>query len=587
LAAGYRQDGGVAVDSKLAVPERWRAQSRHLPVIVALLTALYGVHSIVVAVRPDDDDRWNSLEDFIPLPASASAVAITAASGLLMVFLAHGLYRRKRRAWRMAVALSGFLIVAHVVKTFHLGAAIAALVLLIILIAARREFYAQGDPTTRLLAIRAFLVITGAGFGAGLLMLELYHHRVQGSPSFTERATTVLLGMIGMGGPVRYVNERTDWLVSSVLAGFGILAAVVTLYLALRPQEPRPRLTSDDEKQLRTLLERQGHRDSLGYFALRADKSVVWSPTGKAGVSYRVLFGVGLASGDPIGDPEAWPGAIAPFLELCRQHAWVPAVVGCSAQAGTVYRRHGLHVLEIGDEAIVDAENFRLDGRSMRNVRQAVKRVARAGYVAEVRRQRDVPPAELVEMARVADAWREGNTERGFSMALGRFADPADADCVVVTARHDGILRALLNFAPWGPDGLSLDLMRRDRSADNGLNEFLITELLAACPDLGVRRVSLNFAMFRAALERGEQLGAGPVSKLWSRTLLFASRWWQIESLYRFNAKFGPQWLPRYICFPDTVSLARIAVATLEAEAFWRRPRPFRSLGGREHLGRG
>ncbi len=574
----------MATDSKAAVPGRWRAPSRHLPVLVAFLTAFYGVHSIVVALRPDNDDGWQSLQDFIPLPASASAVAITAASGLLLVFLAHGLYRRKRRAWRLAVALCAFLMVAHVVKTFQLMAAIAALVLLVILVISRRQFYAQGDPTTRWLAVRAFLLITGSGFGAGLLMLELYARRVVGDPSFVERAWTVLLGMVGITGPVRYVNERTDWLVSSVLAGFGILAAVVTIYLALRPQEPTPRLTSEDESRLRALLERQGRRDSLGYFALRADKSVVWSPTGKAGVSYRVVFGVGLASGDPIGDPEAWPGAIEPFLELCRQHAWVPAVVGCSAQAGTAYRRHGLRVLEIGDEAIVDAQSFSLDGRSMRNVRQAVKRVARAGYTAEVRRQRDVSPAELAEMARVADAWREGNTERGFSMALGRFADPADAECVVVIARHDGILRALLNFAPWGSDGLSLDLMRRDRGADNGLNEFLITELLAACPELGVQRVSLNFAMFRAALERGERLGAGPVSKLWSRTLVFASRWWQIESLYRFNDKFGPEWLPRYICYPDTVALARIAVATLEAEAFWRRPRPFRALGSREHL---
>jgi lysyl-tRNA synthetase class 2 len=223
----------------------------------------------------------------------------------------------------------------------------------------------------------------------------------------------------------------------------------------------------------------------------------------------------------------------------------------------------------------------------MRNVRQAVKRVERAGYSAQVRRQHELPPEELAEIARTADHWRGGSTERGFSMALGRFGDPGDADCVVVTAHLDGQLRALLNFVPWGPDGLSLDLMRRDRTADNGLNEFLITEMLQACERLGVKRVSLNFAMFRAAIERGERLGAGPVSKGWSRLLLFASRWWQIESLYRFNAKFGASWAPRYICYAAPWSLARIAVATMEAEAFWRRPHPFQVLAGRQPLGYG
>ena len=49
-------------------------------------------------------------------------------------------------------------------------------------------------------------------------------------------------------------------------------------------------------------------------------------------------------------------------------------------------------------------------------------------------------------------------------MALGRLGDPADGRCVMVECRDaQGELRALLSFVPWGPHGLSLDLMRRDR----------------------------------------------------------------------------------------------------------------------------
>ena len=110
--------------------------------------------------------------------------------------------------------------------------------------------------------------------------------------------------------------------------------------------------------------------------------------------------------------------------------------------------------------------------------------------------------------------------------------------------------------------------MRRDRSADAGLNELLIVAALQAAPDLGVQRVSLNFAAFRAALERGERLGAGPISRAWRGLLLFASRWFQIESLYRFNAKFAPRWEPRFLVYPAAGDLPRIGVAALEAEAF-------------------
>src|SRR5207244_1500676 len=222
---------------------------------------------------------------------------------------------------------------------------------------------------------------------------------------------------------------------------------------------------------------------------------------------------------------------------------------------------------------------FSLEGRAMRGVRQAVRRVERAGYTVQVRRAKDVPPDAFAELLRVAAAWRGGAVERGFSMALSRLGDPTDGDCVMVTAHQNGALRGLLNFVPWGRDGLSLDLMRRDRGSDNGLNEYMIVKLIqAAAPDLHVKRLSLNFAVFRSALERGEKIGAGYFLRMWRGLLVFVSRWFQIESLYRFNVKFRPDWEPRFISFPSTRDLPRIAFAALEAEAFLVRPKPLQRL---------
>jgi lysyl-tRNA synthetase class 2 len=282
-----------------------------------------------------------------------------------------------------------------------------------------------------------------------------------------------------------------------------------------------------------------------------------------------VLSGVMLAAGDPIGDPEAWPGAIHAFLDEAARHAWVPAVMGCGELGAEVWCREGsLTALELGDEAIVDVDGFSLEGRAMRNVRQMVSRVCRHGYVADFRRTGDVPRAELDKLIRQADSWRGNPTERGFSMALGRVGGCDDGRCVIATATEHGDLRAILHFVPWGTDGLSLDLMRRDRDAQPGLNDFLIVETIKHAHELGVRRISLNFAAFRSALERGERIGAGPVIRAWRRILLFMSRWFQIESLYKFNAKFCPDWVPRFMVFPSTRDTPRIGLAALEAEAF-------------------
>ncbi|MCO8307697.1 phosphatidylglycerol lysyltransferase domain-containing protein, partial [Streptomyces sp. RKCA744] len=294
---------------------------------------------------------------------------------------------------------------------------------------------------------------------------------------------------------------------------------------------------------------------------------------------YRVVSGVMLASGDPVGDVEAWPGAIARFMEEARAHSWTPAVMGCSETGGEVWTREtGLDALELGDEAIVDVADFTLSGRAMRNVRQMVKRIERAGYQTRVRRAAELSPEELETIRRAAAGWRGTDTERGFSMALGRIGDPADGDAVIATAHKAaaegaeegpyGDLKAVLHFVPWGPDGMSLDLMRRDRSADPGMNELLIVAALRAAPELGVKRVSLNFAMFRSALARGEKLGAGPVLRGWRGLLVFLSRWFQIESLYKFNAKFQPRWEPRFVVFRNTRDLPRIGLAAMQAEGF-------------------
>ena len=110
--------------------------------------------------------------------------------------------------------------------------------------------------------------------------------------------------------------------------------------------------------------------------------------------------------------------------------------------------------------------------------------------------------------------------------------------------------------------------MRRDRSAQPGLNDFLIVEAITAAPAPGVKRISLNFAVFRSALERGERIGAGPVLRAWRSVLLFLSRWYQIQSLYKFNAKYCPVWQPRFFVFPGGRDAPRITLAALQAESF-------------------
>ncbi|MEU9606779.1 phosphatidylglycerol lysyltransferase domain-containing protein [Streptomyces sp. NPDC048057] len=532
-----------------------------------------------VWVSLGQDIRRHNVDDyFTPYLLTAGF-----ASGAFTLFLAITMRRRKRAAWILNLVLGG-LFLALFTLAFAVDAAIrshpqnwislaltaafcAALVL------GRREFYAKGDRSNPKLAAAVAaggLLVTSL---AAALLVTVTNTATAPS-TFLERWRygAVRLGSLAADDSAFAGIDTPGW-VDVTINVMSTLLLLAVLYAAFRSRRAVDPIDADDEERLRALLERHGERDSLGYFALRREKSAVWSPTGKAAVAYRVVGGVSLASGDPIGDPEAWPGAITPWLAQAREHGWIPAVMGASEEAGTIYARHGLDALELGDEALVETAEFTLEGRAMRTVRQAYNRVKRAGYRVRIRRHADIPPEEMAVLLRRADDWRDGATERGFSMALGRLGDPDDGRCVMLECTDaEGELRAVLSFVPWGPHGLSLDLMRRDRDSDNGLMEFMVIELLQRAAEVQITQVSLNFAMFRSVFERGSRLGAGPVLRLWRSLLTFFSRWWQIESLYRANAKYRPIWEPRFLLFEKSADLPRIAIAAARAEGFLEAP---------------
>ena len=442
-----------------------------------------------------------------------------------------------------------------------------AVVALVVLVAAKREFYGR----TRQAALRKSVVLFAGLLGVSILLggalVQVFPGSLRSAGDrWSWAVETVIGGAIQLD--ITRVGDAPGWVALSVSL-FGVVSLFAALLWMLRAQRMTSLLTTDDEIAVRRLLAAHGERDSLGYFATRRDKAVVFAPSGEAAITYRVVAGVCLASGDPLGAPDAWQPAIARWLAMCAEYTWSPAVMGAGEEAAEAYVRAGLKAIELGDEAILDVAGYTLAGPDMRPVRQAVTRIERAGYTARVRRHADVPPEQLAAAADLAERWRDTDSERGFSMALGRLNDPTDGQCVLVEALDAaGNVRALLSFVPWGRTGLSLDLMRRDRDADNGLMEFMVSALAAGAPAIGVRRVSLNFAVFRAVFEEGARIGAGPILRAWRRLLLFFSRWWQLESLYRSNVKYRPHWEPRFLIFGDRHDLARVGLASAIAEGF-------------------
>ena len=504
--------------------------------------------------------------------------------------LAAALAARKRIAWWILLC---YMVAASVWNVFDLltddeSAAVDAgeviglafhVASIGLLLLAYREFWARVRRGALLKAAATLLAGMAVGTLIGWGLLELFPGTLAREDRFLYALNRVG-AFAGAGADAFTGHPRV--LVNALLGLFGAVALMVAAVVLFQSQRTENALTGEDESAIRGLLEVYGKNDSLSYFATRRDKSVVFAPNGRAAITYRLEVGVCLASGDPIGDPRAWQQAIMAWLDLCQEYGWAPGVMGASSAGAQAYREAGLNALQLGDEAILYPDKFHLSGSDMRAVRQAVTRARRAGLTVRMRRHRDFSAEEMAAVIKRADAWRDTESERGFSMALGRLGDSADGNCLLVEAVQgedgaDGLERgdsgsgdvvAMLSLVPWGNNGLSLDLMRRSPQSPNGTIELMVTELLQNAENIGVNRISLNFAMFRAAFEQGAQLGAGPVARLWRALLVFFSRWWQLETLYRSNMKYQPQWVPRYACYEDARLIPRVGVASVIAEGF-------------------
>lgn len=492
---------------------------------------------------------------------------------VIVGLLAGATASRKRIAWWLLVgymalfALANALDIAEEQDPHAVAALIVHIAVIGLMIAAWPEFYTRvrRGAVWKALGVLIGGLVVGSLLGWGLV--ELFPGSL---PRGAERplwavsrvTATILVADNNFDGhPPHPVNL--------LLGLFGAIALLAAALVLFRSQRAANAMTGLDESAVRGLLDRSDVEDSLGYFATRRDKAVVFAPSGKAAITYRVELGVCLASGDPIGVREAWSQAIDAWLRLADEYGWAPAVMGASELGATAYRRAGLSALRLGDEAILDTRSFSLAGPEMKQVRQAANRLRKQGFTTRIRRHSELTPDEMAQMIARADAWRDTETERGFSMALGRLGDRLDGDSLLVEAVDPaGRVWGMLSLVPWGRSGVSLDVMRRDPKGPNGIMEFMISQLALGSEQYGITRVSLNFAVFRSVFEEGGRIGAGPVLRLWRSVLMFFSRWWQLEALYRSNVKYQPQWVPRFFIFEERRQLPRVALASALAEGF-------------------
>lgn len=481
--------------------------------------------------------------------------------GLVLLIAARGLLLRRRIAYYLVLGLA-VLSALDALGTGDYGRLVLLAAALVALVRYRAEFTAT--PTRLGSAVRTGLVTYGVAILYGLVVMVAERNHISPGPSAGDAGREIIAGLTGSGsGPLHFDGSAGHWFESSLgLLGAGGLLATV---LALCTAAPAPPAASERERAEAARLVDEDDSDTLAPFVLRSDKSYVFSPDRRAVIGYRVLFGVAVAGGDPAGDPRSYPAAVAAFAALAGRAGWRIAVLGARGDLLDLWRPYGMRSIGIGDEVLLDPGEFGLRGRGMRNVRQAVQRTRNAGVTTEIVREGDLPEDERARLRALATEAMGGAEERGFSMNLDDLLTGRHETPVIVIARAgDGTPVGFQRYLPSACGRrLSLDAMRRAAGSPNGLNERMIADVMEYARAHAVHEVSLNFAAFRELFDTAER---GPLEQGGYRLIHLLDPMIKVESLYLFNRKFRPRYVPRSVLFPSWLALAAVGAAMLTLE---------------------
>jgi lysyl-tRNA synthetase class 2 len=479
------------------------------------------------------------------------------------------LLKRRRRAWQAAVILMLALGLLDLLKGLDLEETAITWLAAGLLLGSGSAFRVRHDRITLRSAVWR-VPLLGA---FGLTFAALAAWASQGRPSWASVARETGDLLLWRSGPWHF-ERHTVWLLHKHFTwmplGVHLIEAgtiLVVAYVVFRPLTAPRALPGPAARNAAAELVRAHGTDTLSYFKLRADKQYFFSFDRRAFVGYRIENGVLLMSGDPVGPQDALPALLVQLRAFADTLGLKLGAIGASARMCPLYRELGLHTIYLGDEAVIELDKFSLEGRAIRKVRQSVSRLSKAGYSAELLEVRALDQDTVAEIEQVLERGRQGAPERGFSMAMDSLRGDHDQDTLVVLARDESDLarpiRGVLHFVPcYGRSAMSLSFMRRDPGTPNGLTEFLVVKAAELLRARGLHEMSLNFAAFARWMHSPAKRSERVLGKL----IALGNPFFQIESLYRFNAKFFPRWEPRYLVYEGPLGLPRASLAAMWAE---------------------
>ncbi len=526
---------------------------------IGIITIISGLINIFSSITPSIKERLGFLYNFIPTDVSSGAKFITMFFGVFLIFLSINLLRRKKTAWYLAFIIFMISAILNLIKGFDYEEAIFFLILMSWIFVNRKYYNVLSDkPSIKdgiIRAIVSLVIIFVYGFIGSHIIYERHNmelNLIDGSKSVVN--ILVNSNIKGLEG-IKY---------NKFIISFDILFVSLSLYSFFKIVQPiliknKP---SKQEKLKATEILKSKSKFLISSFCLIGDKNYFFTNHNSL-IAYKTSGRSCLVLGDPIGDEIFIEDDIKEFIEFGNKNDWNVYFYQASDKYLDAYRKANFSNFKIGREAIVDSENFTLEGHENKKIRSIVKKI-KENYSFKIYN----PPIEnhfIHKLKSITNDWlsSHNNKENG-GFAMGCINDEYIKTTTFLTVENSkGDIEAFLNIIEnKNNNEIGVDLMRRKiNSENNGVMEFLFVELFNYAKSKNIKNVNLGLSPFYLV---GESKEDKTMEKLFNFMYKNLNSIYNFKGLSLFKEKFHPKWESRYIIYKEGSSFINMGIAIIK-----------------------
>lgn len=544
----------------------------------------------------------------LQLRAGAGAIFMAIVPSFLLLLLAEGLRRGRRFAWAgVLVVQAGLSVLAFTALVGVLQAAgpntvagalvdasqpghttqpLALVVPLLVpvmifgvVLACRRLFPVTAPHGTysrlalQLLALAGVLSLVY--IGAGLVLAPGFTPVPAAADLLADTPDRFLpLGFVVDVPPAFFpLSTPAVLLYEGVGIVFWAVTGVLVLKSFVRPSQPRH--GDDKERALAILKSEDG--SSISWMTTWAGNTYWFSATGRSFVAYRVIAGIALTVGGPVGPRNLTAAVVTEFSEYCRSNGWTPCFYSVSAEVRDAASRLGWDSVQVAQETVLPLDSLSFKGKRFQDIRTALNNAAKAGIHAEWVRYPTAGLSIQTQILAISEEWVADRTmpEMGFTLGgLDELNDP-EVRCLLAVDDQQHV-HAVTSWLPVYRNGRivgwTLDFMRRRSTGFRPAVEFLIASAAMSLQGEGCDFISLSGAPLArvAPAFHPEATSEGPaeaagLDRLLDRLGSALEPVYGFRSLLAFKSKFHPVYVPLFMAYPDSAALPGIGNALTRA----------------------